>query len=161
MAVQIDVKGARKPFVNGPALGTGEEKAAAFDNYIAYLRHLQFGPQSADRCSPPGRRKSTKLARHRQCPVVRIRGKAQTVFKEPEFLNAIKGNNIVGNSTRICGGSPTANRQANWCSWTVALIADPETRLGCPVFARSGSSTNLFITVKTWPRPLLRPCRRR
>src|ERR1035441_2970749 len=35
MAVQIDVKGARKPFVNGPALGTGEEKAAAFDNYIA------------------------------------------------------------------------------------------------------------------------------
>jgi hypothetical protein len=36
MAVQIDVKGARKPFLNGPAFGTGEEKVAAFDNYIAY-----------------------------------------------------------------------------------------------------------------------------
>ncbi len=36
MAVQIDVKGARKPFVNGPAFGTGEEKVAAFDNYLAY-----------------------------------------------------------------------------------------------------------------------------
>jgi len=36
MAVQIDVKGARKPFVNGPALGTAEEKVAAFDNYVAY-----------------------------------------------------------------------------------------------------------------------------
>jgi hypothetical protein len=36
MAVQIDVKGVRKPFVNGPASGTGEEKAAAFDNYLAY-----------------------------------------------------------------------------------------------------------------------------
>ena len=36
MSVQIDVKGARKPFVNGPAFGTAEEKAAAFDNYIAY-----------------------------------------------------------------------------------------------------------------------------
>ena len=30
------VKGIRKPFVNGPASGTGEEKVAAFDNYIAY-----------------------------------------------------------------------------------------------------------------------------
>lgn len=36
MSVQIDIKGARKPFVNGPAGGTGEEKVAAFDNYIAY-----------------------------------------------------------------------------------------------------------------------------
>ncbi len=36
MSVQIDVKGARKPFVHGAAGGTGEEKAAAFDNYIAY-----------------------------------------------------------------------------------------------------------------------------
>ena len=26
----------RKPFVNGPAGGTGEEKVTAFDNYIAY-----------------------------------------------------------------------------------------------------------------------------
>jgi Lipocalin-like domain len=36
MSVQIDIKGTRKPFVNGPAGGTGEEKVAAFDNYIAY-----------------------------------------------------------------------------------------------------------------------------
>jgi len=36
MAVQIDIKGTRKPFVNGPASGTGTEKVAAFDNYIAY-----------------------------------------------------------------------------------------------------------------------------
>jgi hypothetical protein len=36
MTVQIDVKGVRKPFVNGPAFGTGAEKVAAFDNYIAY-----------------------------------------------------------------------------------------------------------------------------
>jgi hypothetical protein len=36
MAVQIDVKGVRKPFLNGPAFGTGEEKVAAFDNYISY-----------------------------------------------------------------------------------------------------------------------------
>ena len=36
MSVQIDVKGARKPFANGPAGGTGEEKVSAFDNYIAY-----------------------------------------------------------------------------------------------------------------------------
>ena len=36
MSVQIDVKGIRKPCVNGPAGGTGEEKVAAFDNYIAY-----------------------------------------------------------------------------------------------------------------------------
>ena len=36
MAVQIDVKGVRKPFVNGPAAGTAEEKAAAFDNYLSY-----------------------------------------------------------------------------------------------------------------------------
>lgn len=36
MAVQIDVKGVRKPFVNGPASGTSAEKADAFDNYVAY-----------------------------------------------------------------------------------------------------------------------------
>jgi len=36
MSVQIDVKGIRKPFVNGPAAGTDDEKVAAFDNYIAY-----------------------------------------------------------------------------------------------------------------------------
>jgi Lipocalin-like domain len=36
MSVQIDIKGIRKPFVNGPASGTGEEKVAAFDNYVAY-----------------------------------------------------------------------------------------------------------------------------
>lgn len=36
MAVQIDVKGVRMPFVNGPASGTVEERAAAFDNYVAY-----------------------------------------------------------------------------------------------------------------------------
>ena len=36
MAVQIDIKGVRKPFVKGPASGTSEEKVAAFDNYIAY-----------------------------------------------------------------------------------------------------------------------------
>jgi hypothetical protein len=36
MSVQIDIKGFRKPFVGGPASGTGEEKIAAFDNYIAY-----------------------------------------------------------------------------------------------------------------------------
>jgi hypothetical protein len=36
MAVQIDIKGIRKPFVHGAAAGTGEEKVAAFDNYIAY-----------------------------------------------------------------------------------------------------------------------------
>jgi Lipocalin-like domain len=36
MSVQIDVKGARKPFVNGRSGGTAEEKVAAFDNYIAY-----------------------------------------------------------------------------------------------------------------------------
>jgi hypothetical protein len=36
MAVQIDIKGVRKPFVNGPAAGTVEEKVAAFDNYVAY-----------------------------------------------------------------------------------------------------------------------------
>lgn len=36
MSVQIDFNGTRKPFVNGPAGGTSEEKVAAFDNYIAY-----------------------------------------------------------------------------------------------------------------------------
>jgi|SRR5215469_2353503 len=36
MAVQIDVKGNRKPFVNGTAAGTDKEKVAAFDNYVAY-----------------------------------------------------------------------------------------------------------------------------
>ena len=36
MSVQIEAKGTRKPFVNGPAGGTSEEKVAAFDNYISY-----------------------------------------------------------------------------------------------------------------------------
>jgi lipocalin-like protein len=36
MAVQIDIKGVRTPFVGGLASGTNEEKVAAFDNYIAY-----------------------------------------------------------------------------------------------------------------------------
>jgi hypothetical protein len=36
MSVQIDIKGIRKAFVNGPAAGTDDEKVAAFDNYIAY-----------------------------------------------------------------------------------------------------------------------------
>jgi hypothetical protein len=36
MAVQVDVKGFRKPFANGPASGTVDEKAVAFDNYVAY-----------------------------------------------------------------------------------------------------------------------------
>jgi hypothetical protein len=43
MSVQIDAKGARKPFVNGAAGGTDEEKAYAFDNYIAY-----YGPYTVD-----------------------------------------------------------------------------------------------------------------
>ena len=36
MTVQIDIRGIRKPFVNGAAAGTVEEKVAAFDNYVAY-----------------------------------------------------------------------------------------------------------------------------
>jgi hypothetical protein len=36
MSVQIDIKGTRKPFPEGPAGGTSEEKATAFNNYIAY-----------------------------------------------------------------------------------------------------------------------------
>jgi hypothetical protein len=36
MSVQIDMKGTRKPFANGPAGGTADEKVYAFDNYIAY-----------------------------------------------------------------------------------------------------------------------------
>jgi Lipocalin-like domain len=36
MAVQIAIKGDRKPFMNGIASGTLEEKAAAFDNYVSY-----------------------------------------------------------------------------------------------------------------------------
>ena len=36
MSVQIDIKGIRKPFVNGPAGGTDEEKIYAFNNYLAY-----------------------------------------------------------------------------------------------------------------------------
>jgi hypothetical protein len=36
MSVQIDVKGTRKPFVNGAGGGTDEEKVYAFDNYLAY-----------------------------------------------------------------------------------------------------------------------------
>jgi hypothetical protein len=43
MSVQIDVKGTRKPFVNGPAAGTDKEKMAAFDNYVAY-----YGTYSVD-----------------------------------------------------------------------------------------------------------------
>jgi hypothetical protein len=43
MSVQIDVKGARTPFVSGPASGTAEEKVAAFDNYVAY-----YGPYTVD-----------------------------------------------------------------------------------------------------------------
>jgi hypothetical protein len=39
MSVQIASKGARKPFVNGAAGGTDEEKVAAFDNYLAYYGH--------------------------------------------------------------------------------------------------------------------------
>jgi hypothetical protein len=37
MSVQIAVKGDGRPFTNGPASGTLEEKAAAFDNYAAYF----------------------------------------------------------------------------------------------------------------------------
>src|SRR4029077_10410896 len=36
MAVQIDIKGIRKPFHNGPASGSDEEKVDAFDNYVGY-----------------------------------------------------------------------------------------------------------------------------
>jgi hypothetical protein len=36
MAVQIDIKGDHKPFVNGIGSGTLEEKAVAFDNYVSY-----------------------------------------------------------------------------------------------------------------------------
>jgi hypothetical protein len=36
MAVQVDIKGFRKPFLSGPASGTVEEKVVAFDNYVAY-----------------------------------------------------------------------------------------------------------------------------
>ena len=36
MSVQIDIKGARTPFPEGPAGGTSDEKAIAFSNYIAY-----------------------------------------------------------------------------------------------------------------------------
>jgi len=36
MAVQIDIKGIRKPFHNGPAAGGDEEKVDAFDNYVGY-----------------------------------------------------------------------------------------------------------------------------
>jgi hypothetical protein len=43
MSVQIAIKGQRKPFVNGPAGGTGEEKAAAFDSYVTY-----YGPWTLD-----------------------------------------------------------------------------------------------------------------
>ena len=53
MAVQIDVKGVRKPFVNGPASGTGEEKAAAFDNYLAYRsEERRVGKECRSRWSP-------------------------------------------------------------------------------------------------------------
>lgn len=40
MSVEIDNKGARKPFVKGPAGGTAEEKVGAFDSYIAYYGHF-------------------------------------------------------------------------------------------------------------------------
>ena len=36
MSVQIDMQGTRKPFVNGPARGTKEEKLSAFDTYLSY-----------------------------------------------------------------------------------------------------------------------------
>ena len=36
MSVQIDITGTRKPFVNGAAGGTDEEKIYAFNNYLAY-----------------------------------------------------------------------------------------------------------------------------
>ena len=36
MSVQVDTKGARKPFVKGAGGGTSAEKVEAFDNYIAY-----------------------------------------------------------------------------------------------------------------------------
>jgi hypothetical protein len=36
MAVQIDIKGIRQPFHNGPAAGSDEEKVDAFDNYVGY-----------------------------------------------------------------------------------------------------------------------------
>jgi hypothetical protein len=62
MSVQIDVKGTRKPFVNGTAGGTTDEKVFAFDNYLGY-----YGTFSVDLkehtvthhledCSEPNRR---------------------------------------------------------------------------------------------------------
>ena len=43
MTVQIYIKGIRKPFINGPAAGTVEEKVDAFDNCIAY-----YGPYTVN-----------------------------------------------------------------------------------------------------------------
>jgi hypothetical protein len=43
MSVQIAIKGERKPFANGRASGTQEEKAAAFDSYFSY-----YGPYTID-----------------------------------------------------------------------------------------------------------------
>ena len=45
MSVQIDVKGSRKPFVNGAAGGTSEEKVFAFDNYLAYYGTYTVDPK--------------------------------------------------------------------------------------------------------------------
>ena len=46
MGVQIAVKGARKPFANGVSSGTVEEKAAAFDNYVAYYGTYTLDPRA-------------------------------------------------------------------------------------------------------------------
>lgn len=43
MSVQIAIKGERKPFANGRAAGTQEEKAVAFDTYFSY-----YGPYTID-----------------------------------------------------------------------------------------------------------------
>jgi hypothetical protein len=43
MSVQIAIKGERKPFANGRASGTQEEKATAFDSYLSY-----YGPYTID-----------------------------------------------------------------------------------------------------------------
>ncbi len=38
MSAQIDIKGTRKPFTNGPDGGTNEEKVANFHDYLSYYR---------------------------------------------------------------------------------------------------------------------------
>lgn len=45
MSVQIDVKGTRKPFVNGTAGGTPDEKVFAFDNYLGYYGTFTVDPK--------------------------------------------------------------------------------------------------------------------